>query len=315
LIYTAFLLIALLEIAVDIKIQRSVSWKRPILVAKIVLAINLILNMASFAIIIAEISLREIVPNLPFALVGGLAICATGLVFGLVTVGWISMIMKSKSLGYSNVHLRRFRKFVFGFLCVGVPLVTVCSILSSLEIAQTILLSLTVFVVLIFILVILFGTSYHLIKTLVWAFKSANKIATMKKVGCKTIFLALSNVGLIAYLVHSVVVIAVPPISAWTNFASTVMGGLWGILIAGSFLMFLQSYLFRFGFLKGYSKGFRGEIALSASSSTLRTTASASSANPKSNRTSLSPRSSARTHSVKSQSTETVDSVEAETVA
>jgi len=72
-----------------------------------------------------------------------------------------------------------------------------------------------------FILILVFGTSYHIVKTMCWAFeKKSKKSRTMRKVGLRTTWLLAINIILIAYL-FSIVGLFLEPSTNSVAFFST----------------------------------------------------------------------------------------------
>lgn len=111
----------------------------------------------------------------------------------------ISIVMKSKRLGSSQTTLRRFRFAVAVLLCALLPLYTIATILSALQEHVNIVSILASTTILLLVFIVVFGTSYHLLVTVRWAFSFDEPTSMTRRVGIRSIWLAVINISLLGY--------------------------------------------------------------------------------------------------------------------
>ena len=129
-------------------------------------------------------------------------------------------MVKSQSLGNSNVHLRRFRVFTFAFICVAVPILLTMAVLSALNIAVNIVETLWFSGIFLIIIVLVSTTSIPMGMTLKWAWSERPQSRTMKKVGRKTVLLAVVNLALVAFMISLLVYIFRSDSNIWGTYGT-----------------------------------------------------------------------------------------------
>lgn len=107
--------------------------------------------------------------------------------------------MKSKRLGSKQAGLRRFRNVVLLLLCLLMPVYTISTILASLQKYVNVVSIIATTAILILIFVVIFGTSYHLLVTARWALSFREPTSMTRRVGIRSIWLAVINISLLGY--------------------------------------------------------------------------------------------------------------------
>jgi len=148
-----------------------------------------------------------------------------------------------------------------------------------------VLLSLGYFLMMIYLLIVLCGTSYHIVSTIHWAFSRPNDSASIRKVGRKSIWLLVVSIALALLVIINIIFVTLSDSlnrSVFNKFAIDVMSSFLTLVILGSLLVFLENYLLQYGFFKGYSLAYDGKISARSLSRTKTATTSLSKPSPRS---------------------------------
>jgi len=169
--------------------------------------------------------------------------------------------------------LIRFRTAVFVFICSCVPIYTICGILAALSIEVLITELVSFILILAFVIIIICGTTYHIIKAILWARSFEEQSNTLKRARTKTIWLLGTNIVLIVFLIVYIAIVAIGSTDDETYLVSLVVTTILLLVLVFCFLMFLETYLLRYGFCKGYLLVFGGQLNSSAATMLGGTTA------------------------------------------
>jgi hypothetical protein len=169
--------------------------------------------------------------------------------------------MKSKELGKGNKFLIRYRLVLFITQCITNSVGVIGNFLALFEIGTPATNYIVSTCILVFILVVLIGTTYHIIRTFQWTWsKKARENRLLRMVGLKTLWLALANLTLLIFLISISVGLFTLPSSRGVSLVRYLVSVFLSLVEIICLTLFLENYLFRHGFMKSYWKGMQGLI-------------------------------------------------------
>eukprot|EP01128_Nolandella_sp_AFSM9_P004176 TRINITY_DN182_c0_g1_i2.p1 TRINITY_DN182_c0_g1~~TRINITY_DN182_c0_g1_i2.p1 ORF type:complete len:307 (+),score=62.47 TRINITY_DN182_c0_g1_i2:78-923(+) len=186
----------LLEICSDVitgRAKKAKSWKTPVVVAKLSVAFSCLASIAVYIMDLSESTSnapREGAVDITYQVLTQLVHTMYSVCYGLILVGWISMLIKAQSLA-SESRVGLFRKIVFIEILTMNPLSFICTMvrlgLKEDSAADTLLVIIIFLAGLVFVAMILVGGGYYLVKSFIWLGKTESKRRMILRVKRKTV--------------------------------------------------------------------------------------------------------------------------------
>jgi len=272
-VYSALAILAVLEVVIDVRIRQKLTWKRPVMIAKFMLIICCACALSALG--------REINDSIWWsvteytaanAIVEAIGIATFACCYFLTTINWLTMIMKAKQLTGSN-PLTKFRLAVFIISCILIPIFFIAFVLHGIQILTDEMSKVAQATELTFLLLILGGTSYHIIAMFIWAKKNAKQSASkvFKVVVYRSKFLIAINILLVFVLVKVIIDVTFYPPTAWHHFARKFAVDSLLCMIGVCLFFVVENYFTARRFPRGYISGLRGHFKARTISSTKKT--------------------------------------------